>query len=91
MGIMCRLVCVFLNEFSWDLLMSLCVCLSVVPMSLGVSVSVCICVPVWTPIFVAVTLGTLRTYTHFCDCDVNVQVGLFMTVSMWALWSGMPH
>ena len=71
--------------------MSLCVCLSVVPVSFGMSVSVCIYVPIWTSIFVAVTLGTLRTYTHFCDCDVNVQVGLFMTVSMWLLWSGMPH
>lgn len=38
-----------------------------VPVSLGMSLSVYICVPIWTPIFVAITVGTLRTYMHFYD------------------------
>lgn len=50
-----------------------------VPVSLDMPLALRTCVPIWVPIFVAITEGALRTYMHFCDCNVSVWSGLFMT------------
>lgn len=48
-------MCLFLNEFSWELLMILYVDPS--GLSLGMSFSMCVHVPTWVPVFVTLPMG----------------------------------
>lgn len=82
-------MCLFLNEFSWELHMVLHVCPSVCPcVSWSVFFHVHLCPHLGT-LILGITMGDfVNLYAFLWLCDVNVWVSLFMTRQL--LWSGMP-